>query len=250
VVCWQNSLFLLEGLQLIRWGPSTIWRIVCITQSTELNVKSLLSITKHTGAAVQPRSHLKLTIAGLLLPSVTIVEEGLWHQEGGESPQGTKEGHTHLLYITYHRSCWMVFMENSQHGAWVFLRKLYTMAKKQPFYCATHILRGLWSFGGCGLLRNMKTCRRPREKLETRDGRQGLPPIHHATIQLWMDSVLRHVEMTAAGFCLFVWFCHCVAQAGLKLMIFLPQPPECWDYRYQHAMPRAVFAKPGSELWN
>jgi hypothetical protein len=25
---------------------------------------------------------------------------------------------------------------------------------------------------------------------------------------------------------------HYVAQAGLKLSIFLPQPPECWDYRY------------------
>jgi hypothetical protein len=23
----------------------------------------------------------------------------------------------------------------------------------------------------------------------------------------------------------------CVAQAGFKLVIFLPQPPQCWDYR-------------------
>jgi hypothetical protein len=36
---------------------------------------------------------------------------------------------------------------------------------------------------------------------------------------------------------LFVCFCVCfgigshhVAQAGLKLMVLLPQPPECWDY--------------------
>jgi hypothetical protein len=24
---------------------------------------------------------------------------------------------------------------------------------------------------------------------------------------------------------------HCIAQASLKLVIILPQPPECWDYR-------------------
>jgi hypothetical protein len=24
---------------------------------------------------------------------------------------------------------------------------------------------------------------------------------------------------------------HCVAQAGLELVILLPPPPECWDYR-------------------
>jgi hypothetical protein len=26
---------------------------------------------------------------------------------------------------------------------------------------------------------------------------------------------------------------HCVAQAGLKLLILLPLPPDCWDYRYE-----------------
>jgi hypothetical protein len=28
---------------------------------------------------------------------------------------------------------------------------------------------------------------------------------------------------------------HYVAQADLELVIFLPQPPECWDYR--HTLP-------------
>jgi hypothetical protein len=25
---------------------------------------------------------------------------------------------------------------------------------------------------------------------------------------------------------------YCIAQVDLKLMILLPQPPECWDYRH------------------
>jgi hypothetical protein len=25
---------------------------------------------------------------------------------------------------------------------------------------------------------------------------------------------------------------HCVAQPGLELLVLLPQPPECWDYRH------------------
>jgi hypothetical protein len=33
-------------------------------------------------------------------------------------------------------------------------------------------------------------------------------------------------------FCLFVWESYYVTQVGLKLMILLPQPQECWDYRY------------------
>jgi hypothetical protein len=30
---------------------------------------------------------------------------------------------------------------------------------------------------------------------------------------------------------------HCVAQAGLKLRIFLSQPPKCWDYRFMPPCP-------------
>jgi hypothetical protein len=40
-------------------------------------------------------------------------------------------------------------------------------------------------------------------------------------------------------FC-FLTGCHFVTQAGLQLMIFLPQPPECWDYRHVSLYP-AVF---------
>jgi hypothetical protein len=32
-------------------------------------------------------------------------------------------------------------------------------------------------------------------------------------------------------FCYFVTESHCVVQAGLKLAILLPQPPQCWDFR-------------------
>ncbi|EHB16646.1 hypothetical protein GW7_09125, partial [Heterocephalus glaber] len=43
----------------------------------------------------------------------------------------------------------------------------------------------------------------------------------------------RHVPPHSAN----ITYCrsrsHCVVQAGLKLVaISLPQPPECWDYRY------------------
>jgi hypothetical protein len=44
---------------------------------------------------------------------------------------------------------------------------------------------------------------------------------------------------------LFFKFCfearsHYVAQAGLKLMILLLQPPKCWDYKYP-TMPSSIF---------
>jgi hypothetical protein len=38
---------------------------------------------------------------------------------------------------------------------------------------------------------------------------------------------------------------HCVAQAGLKLVILLPQPLQCWDYRQEPPHP----AKDATELW-
>jgi hypothetical protein len=34
---------------------------------------------------------------------------------------------------------------------------------------------------------------------------------------------------------------HCVAQAGLELVLLLPQPPKCWHYR--HALARLAFIK-------
>lgn len=37
-------------------------------------------------------------------------------------------------------------------------------------------------------------------------------------------------------YCCCLWLfetrCHCVAQAGFKSMILLPQPPDCWKYRF------------------
>jgi hypothetical protein len=34
---------------------------------------------------------------------------------------------------------------------------------------------------------------------------------------------------------------HPVAQAGLVLMILLPQPPECWDCRYEPPCPAFLY---------
>jgi hypothetical protein len=48
-------------------------------------------------------------------------------------------------------------------------------------------------------------------------------------------------------FCFFETGSPYVAQAGLKFMILLPQPPECWDYRCvaPHPFSQLIYSKGG-----
>jgi hypothetical protein len=57
------------------------------------------------------------------------------------------------------------------------------------------------------------------------------------------NLVLLHKQNVEIGGGLFcqglgfeTWF-HYITQAGLKFMIFLPQPPKCWGYRSLHTQP-------------
>jgi hypothetical protein len=54
------------------------------------------------------------------------------------------------------------------------------------------------------------------------------------TKHLWLDNAYRKKKdlFNLTGcFLIFEKGSHCVAQAGLKLKILLPLPPESWDYR-------------------
>jgi hypothetical protein len=46
-------------------------------------------------------------------------------------------------------------------------------------------------------------------------------------------SMYHHVWPCFMGFFFFKSVSCYIAQVGLKLVIFLPQPPECWDYRHE-----------------
>jgi hypothetical protein len=51
------------------------------------------------------------------------------------------------------------------------------------------------------------------------------------------ETMFLKMKLELKVFFLFYFFktgSHFVAQAGLKLMIFLPQPSECWDYGVYH----------------
>jgi hypothetical protein len=52
---------------------------------------------------------------------------------------------------------------------------------------------------------------------------------NHATVHSWDQSLYFNLKN------LFVFWdsSHYVAQAGFELLIFQPQPPEFWDYRYE-----------------